>query len=82
MVKHLDVMSRQETCTYLGVSLSTLERMIRRGHLPIVKLDRRILIRKATLDAWLQSHEQRRAFAAAAGPPRPVLVPDDTEEEA
>jgi excisionase family DNA binding protein len=56
-VKQLEVLSRQEACTYLGVSMSTLERMIRAGELPIVKLDRRVLIRKAALDAVLQERE-------------------------
>ncbi len=57
-VQHREVMSRQEACVYLGVSLSTMERLIRAGALPVVKLERRVLIRKASLDAWLQAHEQ------------------------
>jgi excisionase family DNA binding protein len=59
-VVHLEVMSRQEACAYVGVSLSTLERLIREGALPVVKLGRRVLIRKASLEAWLQAHERVR----------------------
>jgi excisionase family DNA binding protein len=54
-----DTYSRQQVCERLQISLPTLERLIRRGELPIVKIGRRVLIRRRTLEAFLRQREVR-----------------------
>ncbi len=50
------VYSREEAAEILGVSLSTLRRMIAEGHLPVSKLNggRRVFIRGANILAMLE----------------------------
>jgi excisionase family DNA binding protein len=55
-----EVMTRVEACAYLKISLPTLKRYIRAGMIPVVKLGRRVLLRKETLDHVLRVHESRR----------------------
>jgi excisionase family DNA binding protein len=65
-----DVMTKAQASRYLHISLATLDRWIDKGLIPIVKLERRVLLRKAALDQVLRDHERRRV--------RPV--PDDPQE--
>ena len=67
-----DVMTKDQARRYLHISLATLDRWIDKGLIPVVKLERRVLIRKAALDQVLRDHETRR----------PVPVPEDVEDEA
>jgi excisionase family DNA binding protein len=60
-----DAYTRQQVCERLQISLPTLERLIRRGELPVVKIGRRVLIRRRTLEAFLR---QREAAPARARP--------------
>jgi excisionase family DNA binding protein len=74
-----DAYTRQQVCERLQISLATLERLIRRGELPVVKVGRRVLIRRRTLEAFLR---QREAVAppsngASEEPPR-VAGPEAT----
>jgi len=55
-----DVMTRAQAADYLQISLATLERWIGKGLIPVVKLGRRVLIRKAALDQVLREHERTR----------------------
>jgi excisionase family DNA binding protein len=52
--------SRRQACERLNCSLSTLERLIKQGELPIVRMGRKILIRESTLERWIEAHEQRK----------------------
>ena len=52
--------SRKEAIQRLNCSLSTLERLIRQGELPIVRMGRKILIRESALERWIEAHEQRK----------------------
>ena len=49
-----EVMSRAEPAQYLRICKTTLSRL----DIPQTKIRKRVLYRKATLDAWLASHEQ------------------------
>ncbi|MGH2592999.1 MAG: helix-turn-helix domain-containing protein [Anaerolineae bacterium] len=60
------VYSREEAAEILGVSLSTLKRMIAEGHLPVSKLNggRRVFIRGSNILAMLdQSTVQNHTSA-------------------
>jgi excisionase family DNA binding protein len=61
-----DAYTRQQVCERLQISLPTLERLIRRGELPVVKIGRRVLIRRRTLEAFLRQHEATPARARPA----------------
>ena len=52
--------SRKQACERLNCSLSTLERLIRRGDLPIVRMGKKILIRESALERWIEAHEERK----------------------
>jgi excisionase family DNA binding protein len=56
-----DAYTRQQVCECLQISLPTFERLIRRGELPIIKVGRRVLIRRRTLEAFLRQREVPRA---------------------
>ena len=51
---NVEYLTKQEVAQYMRVSLATLERLMRQG-LPYVKLERRVLFRKADVDRWLGS---------------------------
>ena len=51
--------SRKEAKDRLHCSLSTLERLIREGELPVVRMGKKILIRESAIQAWIEAHEQR-----------------------
>jgi excisionase family DNA binding protein len=72
-----DVMTKDQARRYLHISLATLDRWIEKGLIPVVKLERRVLIRKAALDQVLRDHERvatpaaLRAHGARQTPRRP-----------
>jgi excisionase family DNA binding protein len=55
-----EVMTKKEVSAYLKISMPTLERWMRAGILPVVKLGRLVLLHKESLDAVLPQHEQWR----------------------
>jgi excisionase family DNA binding protein len=65
-----DAYTRRQVCERLQISLPTLERLIRRGELPVIKVGRRVLIRRRTLEAFLRQRE--------AAPARTRPVPDES----
>lgn len=52
-------MTRRDAARYLGVSVRTLDAIVADGHLPVVRVGRRVLLRRATIDAWLAARERR-----------------------
>jgi len=54
-----EIMSRTEAASYLRICKTTLSRL----NIPQTKIRKRVLYRKATLDAWLASQEQKEAKA-------------------
>jgi excisionase family DNA binding protein len=52
--------SRKEAIQRLNCSLSTLERLIRHGEIPVVRMGRKILIRESALERWIEAHEERK----------------------
>ncbi len=51
--------TRKQSCERLNCSLSTLERLIRRGEIPVVRMGRKILIRESALERWIEAQEER-----------------------
>jgi excisionase family DNA binding protein len=51
------LLNKQEVCDKLRCSLPTLDRMIRRGELPVVRVGRRVLLRESTVNEWIRTHE-------------------------
>jgi excisionase family DNA binding protein len=58
-----EVMTKAQAAHYLHISVATLERWMRAGLLPVVKLQgrRRVLFRKEALDQVLRDHERAPA---------------------
>ena len=51
--------TRKQSCERLNCSLSMLERLIRRGEIPVVRMGRKILIRESALERWIEAQEER-----------------------
>jgi len=53
-----DVLSRKQAAQFLGICLTTLDRL----DIPRTQIRKRVLFRKATLEKWLekQEREERR----------------------
>jgi excisionase family DNA binding protein len=64
----------RETMTYLGLADCTIRRLVRRGHLPVVRVGRALRFRERTLDAFMASREAAgpRQRTEAAGAPQGV----------
>jgi len=54
-----EYMTKVEAQEYLRIGKSSLEKLVKQG-LPMIKLDRRVLFRKADVDAWLERKVTRR----------------------
>jgi excisionase family DNA binding protein len=54
------LLNKREVCERLRCSLPTLDRMISRGELPVVRVGRRVLFRESTINEWIRTHEQRK----------------------
>ena len=52
------LLNKNEVCERLRCSLPTLDRMIRRGDLPVVRVGRRVLLRESTVNEWIRTHER------------------------
>ena len=52
------LLTRDEVCERLRCSMPTLDRMIARGDLPVVRIGRRVLLRESTVNNWIRSHER------------------------
>jgi excisionase family DNA binding protein len=54
-------LDKKAAAAFLGIGLRTLERLIGRGEIPVVKLGRRVVIRVEALNVFLRAREHRRA---------------------
>ena len=59
------LLSRQQAATSLGVSLSTIVRLIMKGELPVVKVGDRSLVRPEDIAAYI-ARSTRHSPAAGA----------------
>jgi excisionase family DNA binding protein len=63
--------TRQEACQLLRCSLSMFERLVREGAFPVIKLQRKVLVKRAVLEAWLDAHETTATADRHEGQPAP-----------
>jgi excisionase family DNA binding protein len=61
------VHSEREAALLLGVSHTTVKKLLARGDLPYVKIGARTLIARATLESFLEDREQRRGGCEHGG---------------
>lgn len=54
------LLTRKETAQKLGVSLPTVDRLIARGELPVVRLGRSVKIHEGLLDEWVRENVGKR----------------------
>jgi excisionase family DNA binding protein len=54
-----ELISKNELIKYLKVSRPTLDRLMKQKAFPFIKLDRRVLFRKADIDRFLESKTVR-----------------------
>jgi excisionase family DNA binding protein len=52
-----EFLTRDELRTLLKCSLSTVERLLRQRTFPVVKVGRKVLVRRAAVEAWLAAQE-------------------------
>jgi excisionase family DNA binding protein len=53
-------LSRREAADYLGVSLSTIDRLLRVGAIPFVRIRGRVCVPKDRIDGWVHGLEAKR----------------------
>jgi excisionase family DNA binding protein len=52
-----ELLTREELRGLLKCSLSTVERLLRQGAFPVVKVGRKVLVRRSAVEAWLATRE-------------------------
>lgn len=62
------LVSRSDACAELNISLSTFDRLVRAGRLPVVRISRKVYVRRDQLDTFVAtlSDEGESVIAAAA----------------
>jgi excisionase family DNA binding protein len=56
--------TRREACAYLRLSLKTLERRVRAGQIPIIKVGTAVRLARADLDRFMAAHRVGAGDAA------------------
>jgi hypothetical protein len=54
-----EIMSRSQTAAYIGIGLSTLDRL----NIPKIQIRKRVLFKKEAVDKWLLSQQTKEAKA-------------------
>lgn len=52
-------LTAQETADYIGVSYMTVTRMVKRKEIGCIRVGKKILFRKETLDQWMTDQEKK-----------------------
>ncbi|MBM4762744.1 helix-turn-helix domain-containing protein [Bacillus sp. B15-48] len=53
----------QEAADYIGVHIDTIYTMVRQKEIPHVRVRRRILFNRETIDAWMRQQEEQSCEA-------------------
>jgi len=51
------LLTRKNVMGYLRISHGTLAKLMKRKEIPYMKLDRKVLFKKADVDAWLETKQ-------------------------
>lgn len=51
-------LGQEQAAEALGLSTRTVRALVARGELPCIRVGRRVLFRRATLDQWLRDRER------------------------
>jgi excisionase family DNA binding protein len=54
-----EYLTGQEVVTGTSLSITTVDRLIRAGQLPVLRVDRRVLIPRQAFQEWLQAQVER-----------------------
>lgn len=54
-MKNDDILTREELVAYLKIGKGTLHKLMKQNAFPYIKLERKVLFRKADIDKWLES---------------------------
>jgi len=54
-----EFLSKNEVTAYLKISLTTLDRLIKRRALPFVKIGKRVIFKRADIDRFVESRTVR-----------------------
>jgi len=49
------LLTRKDVMDYLRISPGTLDKLVKKHELPCIKLERKVLFKKADVEAWLES---------------------------
>lgn len=52
-------LTTQEVADYIGVSADTIYTMVRQKQIPHLRVRRRILFNRETIDAWMRDQEEK-----------------------
>jgi len=50
-----DLLTKEDVEAYLRIGRRTLDRLLKAREIPFIKLGRRVLFKKADIDAWLET---------------------------
>ena len=49
------LLTRKDVMVYLRISPGTLDKLVKKHEFPSIKLERKVLFRKADIEAWLET---------------------------
>lgn len=58
-IQNTELLNRVEAAEYIRTSQRTLDQNLANGNIAVIHVGRRVLIRKAALDAFLEANESR-----------------------
>ena len=62
MTTNKEVLSRKDAAAYIGIGLSTLDRL----NIPKIQIRRRVLFKKEAIDKWLLSQQTKTTTGTKA----------------
>jgi excisionase family DNA binding protein len=77
-----DILTVEEGAEYAKIAPKTLRKWLKSGQLPGLRAGRHWRVEKSALQQFLREQAQKAVTRPEPQPPRPVLVPDDSEEGA
>ena len=57
MIPKDEILTKKEVLAYLKISHGTLSKLMRKGGIPYIKMERKVLFRLSDIDQWLELHK-------------------------